>query len=44
MEPSTLPLVLHVFDKHYDAGKVLFEELSKKLKSKKEKFRGSTIS
>ncbi|AKP50321.1 hypothetical protein [Cyclobacterium amurskyense] len=35
MEPSTLPLVLHVFDKHYDAGKVLFEELSKKLKSKK---------
>ena len=35
MEASTLPLVLHVFDKHYDAGKVLFEELSKKMRSKK---------
>jgi len=35
MESSTLSLILHVFDKHYDAGKALFEELSKKLKSKK---------
>jgi hypothetical protein len=32
---STLPLILHVFDKHYDVGKELFEDLSKKIKSKK---------
>lgn len=32
---STLSLILHVFDKHYDVGKGLFEDLSKKIKSKK---------
>ncbi|MFO7823631.1 MAG: hypothetical protein R6V72_06805 [Cyclobacterium sp.] len=32
---STLPQIMQVFDKYYDAGKAVFGELSKKIKSKK---------
>lgn len=32
---STLPFIMQVFDRHFDAGKSVFGELSKKIKSKK---------
>ncbi|WP_154855711.1 hypothetical protein [Cyclobacterium xiamenense] len=32
---STLPLIMQVFDRHFDAGKAVFGELSKKIKSRK---------
>ncbi|WP_375585323.1 hypothetical protein [Cyclobacterium xiamenense] len=32
---STLPLIMQVFDRHFDAGKSVFRELSKKIKSRK---------
>ncbi|MEX0883323.1 MAG: hypothetical protein WDZ72_07610 [Cyclobacteriaceae bacterium] len=33
--PFVSPLILQVFDRHYDAGKEVFGELTKKIKSKK---------
>ncbi|MDN3686788.1 hypothetical protein [Cyclobacterium jeungdonense] len=32
---STLPFIMQVFDRHFDAGKSVFSELSKKIKSRK---------
>lgn len=32
---STLPFIMQVFDRHFDAGKSVFGELSKKIKSRK---------